>query len=57
MGQVELPKASDLGEGRPLWIREPQASGKMRAEDPILGDQVFALEEQTLVYQARDVRQ
>lgn len=47
----------DLGKCRPLWIGEPKPPGDVRAEDSILRDQVFALEEQALVYQARNVRQ
>ena len=47
----------DLGECGPFRIGEPQPRGNVGSEDAILCDQVFALEEQTLVYQACDVRQ
>jgi hypothetical protein len=47
----------DLGQGRAFGVGEPQAPGDVGAEDAILRDQVFALQEQALVYPASDVRQ
>ena len=44
----------DLGQRAPLWIGQPDASGR-RAENSILRDQVFTLEEKALVDQACDI--
>lgn len=54
-----LPAQSlaDFGEGRALGVGEPQSSGDVRAQDSILRNEVFALEEQPLIDQARHVRQ
>ena len=47
----------DLGKCRAFGVRKPRAPGDVGAEDSILRNQVFALTEQALVYQASDVRQ
>ena len=39
---------ANLRQRGPLWIREAYARGKVRAQNPILG-QIFALKQQTLI--------
>jgi hypothetical protein len=48
---------ADLGQSRALRIGKAQTRRQMCAEDTILGDEVFILEQQALVHQARYVRQ
>ena len=48
---------ANFGEGRALSVRKLQSSGDMGTKDSILRTQVFALEEQALIDQARHVRQ
>jgi hypothetical protein len=48
---------TDFGEGRALGVRKPEPTGDVGAEDSILRNQVFALEQQALIDQARHVRQ
>ena len=48
---------ANFGEGRALGIRKPQSSGDMCANQSILRNQVFALEEQAPIDQTRHVRQ
>src|SRR5262249_15497727 len=48
---------ADLRESRALRIGKAQTRSQMRAEDAILGDEVFILEQQALVHQACYVRQ
>ena len=48
---------ADLRESRARGIRKPQSSGDVRPKDSILGNQIFALEEQALIDQASHVRQ
>ena len=56
--QIFPPKAlGALGYCGALAVREAQVSVNVGAEDSILRDQILALKEQALVYQAGDVRQ
>src|SRR4051812_31175272 len=48
---------ADFGQVRALDVRKPQSSGNVGAQDSILRNQVFALEEQALIDQACYVRQ
>src|ERR1051326_7796952 len=48
---------ADFSKRTPLGVGEPDISRHVRAKDSILCDQVFALEEQALIHQARDVCQ
>jgi hypothetical protein len=48
---------SDLGKRRTLPVRKPESTGDARAEDSILGKEVFALKEQALIDHASHVRQ
>ena len=58
LGQMFPANApGNLGKRRPLGIGEPQPPGYVRAEDSILRDEVLALKEQAVIYQARNVRQ
>ena len=47
----------DLAKCRPFGVEKSQAPGDVGAENSILRNQVFALEEKALIYQAGDVRQ
>jgi hypothetical protein len=47
----------DLGKCRPFGVEKSQAPADVGAENSILRNQVFALEEKALIYQAGDVRQ
>ena len=48
---------ADLSQSGALWIGKAQAPRKLRAQDAILGDQLFILQEQALSHQARYVSQ
>ena len=43
----------DLAKCRPFGVEKSQAPGDVGAENSILGNQVFALEEKALIYQGR----
>ena len=54
--QLKVPAAKPLADLRQcgaLWIGKAQSRRKMRAEDAILGDEIFILEQQALVDEAR----
>ena len=48
---------ADFGERRSFQVRKPHSSGEVRAKDSILRDQIFALEEQAPIDEARHVHQ
>jgi hypothetical protein len=48
---------ADFSEGRSLGIRKAYTDGKVGSENPILGCEVFILEQEFLIDQPRDVRQ
>ena len=48
---------ADFSERRPLGIRQPQTCREVGAENPILGREVFILEQEFLIDQPTDVRQ
>jgi hypothetical protein len=48
---------ADFSQGAALRVGEPEFSREVGVENPVLRDQVFALEEQALIDQACHVRQ
>lgn len=48
---------ADLSECAPLGIGEPELCGEVGAQDSVLGDEVFALEEEALIDQACHIRE
>jgi hypothetical protein len=48
---------TDFSEGRSLGIRKTHTGRKVGSENPILGCEVFILEQEFLIDQAGDVRQ
>jgi hypothetical protein len=40
---------ADLSQCAALRVGEPEFCGEVRAEDSVLGDEIFALEEQSLI--------
>jgi hypothetical protein len=47
------PALGDLGKCRPFGVEKSQAPGDVGAENSILGNQVFALEEKALILPGR----
>jgi hypothetical protein len=48
---------ADLSECAPLRVGESELCGEVGAEDSVLGDEVFALEEQALIDQTCHIRE
>ena len=58
LGEMLTPQPlADFRQSGALWIGETQTPRKMGSEDAILGDQVFILEGEALVHQARHICQ
>ena len=48
---------ADFSKCAPLRVGEPESAGQLRAENPVLCDQLFALKEKSLIHEARGVSQ
>jgi len=58
LGKKLPPKAfANVSQRASLGVGEPNLAGQMRAQNPIFCDEVFALEKQAVIHQARHVCQ
>ena len=55
--KITAETSADFSERSALDIGERHFRWQMRAQDPILGDEVLALEEKTLIHQTCRIRQ